>query len=129
MMMTTMLMPTMPDATVQPVGRHIANHVKCETIQITLWLLLLQMSEVTGQEPFGLYVTVVASKSFFSAFTLIACDRKGIQTIKKLVPLIPPPHTTILRPSWILSGSTRVSWHQTGKTRKVKPIWIYWSKR
>jgi len=22
-----------------------------------------------------------------------------------------------------------VSWHQKGKTRKVKPIWIYWSKR
>jgi len=22
-----------------------------------------------------------------------------------------------------------VSWHQKGKTRKIKPIWIYWSKR
>jgi len=31
---------------------------------------------------------------------------------------------------WISSGTTRVSWHQKGKTRKVKvPIWIYWSKR
>jgi len=30
---------------------------------------------------------------------------------------------------WILSGTTRVSWYQKGKTRKVKPIWIYWSKR
>jgi len=30
---------------------------------------------------------------------------------------------------WILSGTTRVSQHQKGKTRKVKPIWIYWSKR
>jgi len=40
-----------------------------------------------------------------------------------------PPHTAILRPSWILSRITRVSWHQKGKTRKVKPIWIYWSKR
>jgi len=38
-------------------------------------------------------------------------------------------HTTVLRPSWILSGTTRVSRHQKGKTRKVKPIWIYWSKR
>jgi len=38
-------------------------------------------------------------------------------------------HTTILQPSWILSGTTRVSGHQKGKTRKVKPIWIYWSKR
>jgi len=37
--------------------------------------------------------------------------------------------TTVLRPSWILSGTTQVSWHQKGKTRKVKPIWIYWSKR
>jgi len=25
-------------------------------------------------------------------------------------------HTTVLRPSWILSGTTRVSWHQKGKT-------------
>jgi len=25
-------------------------------------------------------------------------------------------HTTILRPSWILSGTTRVRWHQKGKT-------------
>jgi len=38
-------------------------------------------------------------------------------------------HTNVLWPSWILSGTTQVSWHQKGKTRKVKPIWIYWSKR
>jgi len=36
----------------------------------------------------------------------------------------PHTHTTVLQPSWILSGTTWVSWHQ-----KVKPIWIYWSKR
>jgi len=30
---------------------------------------------------------------------------------------------------WILSGTTRVSQYQKGTTRKVKPIWIYWSKR
>jgi len=36
-------------------------------------------------------------------------------------------HTTVLQPSWILSGTTRVSRHQKGKTRKVKPIWIEWS--
>jgi len=28
-----------------------------------------------------------------------------------------------------LSGTTWMSRHQKGKTRKVKPIWIYWSKR
>jgi len=33
-------------------------------------------------------------------------------------------HITALRPSWIMSGTTRVSRHQKGK-----PIWIYWSKR
>jgi len=38
-------------------------------------------------------------------------------------------HTTILQPSWILSGTTLVRRHQKGKTRKVKPIWIYWGKR
>jgi len=32
---------------------------------------------------------------------------------------------------WTLSGTIRVSryWYQNGKTSKVKPIWIYWSKR
>jgi len=30
---------------------------------------------------------------------------------------------------WILSGTARVSWYQKDKTRKVKLIWIYWSKR
>jgi len=35
----------------------------------------------------------------------------------------------ILQPSWILSGTTWVSRHQKGKIRKVKPIWIYCSKR
>jgi len=28
-----------------------------------------------------------------------------------------------------LSGTTRVSQYQKDQTRKVKPIWIYWSKR
>ena len=32
--------------------------------------------------------------------------------------------TTILRPR-----TTRISQYQKGDTRKVKPIWIYWSKR
>ena len=36
---------------------------------------------------------------------------------------------TVLWPSWILSGTTWVSWQQKGKYRKVKLIWIYWSKR
>ena len=30
---------------------------------------------------------------------------------------------------WTLFGTTRVSWYQKGKTSKLKPIWIYWSKR
>jgi len=30
---------------------------------------------------------------------------------------------------WILSGTTRVSQYRKVKTRKVKPIRIYWSKR
>jgi len=38
-------------------------------------------------------------------------------------------HTTIWWPFSILSGTTRVCRHQKGKTRKVKPVWIYWSKR
>ena len=39
-------------------------------------------------------------------------------------------HThTILRPSWIFSRSIRISQYQKGKTRKVKPISTYWSKR
>jgi len=38
-------------------------------------------------------------------------------------------HTTVLLLLWNLSGTTRVSRYQKGKTRKVKPIWIYLSKR
>ena len=38
-------------------------------------------------------------------------------------------HTTVLLLFWNLSGTTRVSRYQKGKTRKVQPIWIYWSKR
>jgi len=30
---------------------------------------------------------------------------------------------------WTLSSTTRVSRYQKDKTRKVKSIWIYWSKR
>jgi len=30
---------------------------------------------------------------------------------------------------WTSSGTTQVSWYQKGKTRKVQPIWIYWSNR
>jgi len=30
---------------------------------------------------------------------------------------------------WTLSENTRVSRYQKGKTRKIKAIWIYWSKR
>jgi len=41
-----------------------------------------------------------------------------------------PVHThTVLLPSCILSGTTQVSQHQKGKTRKVKPIWVHWSTR
>jgi len=29
-------------------------------------------------------------------------------------------HTTVLRPSWTLSGTIQVSWHQKGKIRKGK---------
>ena len=34
-------------------------------------------------------------------------------------------HTTVLWPPWILSGTTCMSRYQKGKTRKVKPFWIY----
>jgi len=36
---------------------------------------------------------------------------------------------TVLQPSWILSGTSWLSRHQKGTTRKVKPVWIYWNKR
>jgi len=38
-------------------------------------------------------------------------------------------YTIVLQLFWILSGTTWVSRYQKGKTRKAKPIWIYWSKR
>ena len=30
---------------------------------------------------------------------------------------------------WTFSGTTLVNWYQKCKTSKVKPIWIYWSKK
>ena len=38
-------------------------------------------------------------------------------------------HTIVLLLFWNISGTTWVSRYQKGKTRKGKPIWIYWSKR
>ena len=38
-------------------------------------------------------------------------------------------HTTILLLFWNLSRTTRVSRYQKGKPGRLKPIWIYWSKR
>jgi len=38
-------------------------------------------------------------------------------------------HTTVLLLVWNMSGSTRVSRYQKVKPRRLKPIWIYWSKR
>jgi len=57
---------------------------------------------------------------------IIACD---IPTSPKElhVPASTHTHTIVLWLFWILS-ETQVSWYQKGKTRKVKPIWIYWSK-
>jgi len=37
-------------------------------------------------------------------------------------------HTVVLQLIWIWSGTTQVSRYQKGKTRKVKPIWIYWAR-
>jgi len=36
--------------------------------------------------------------------------------------------TTVLCPPLDCAGTTRVSWYQKGKTKKVKPIWIYSNK-
>jgi len=38
-------------------------------------------------------------------------------------------HDYYFTAAWTVSGSTRLSRYQKGKTRKVKPVWIYWSKR
>jgi len=56
------------------------------------------------------------------------CDLGGHVTARQWPHTHTHTHTTILRPCWILSRTTTVSQHQKGKTRKVKPIWIYWSK-
>jgi len=51
-----------------------------------------------------------------------------VSSNRQVCNLITHTQTTVLRPSWILSGTTQVSRHQKGKNRNVKPIWIYWSK-
>jgi len=38
-------------------------------------------------------------------------------------------HTTVLLLFWNMSGTTRVSRYQKSKPGRLKPIWIYWSKR
>jgi len=38
-------------------------------------------------------------------------------------------HTTILLLFWNMSGTTRVSRYQKVRPGRLKPIWIYWSKR
>jgi len=38
-------------------------------------------------------------------------------------------HTTVILLFWNLSGTTWVSRYQKGKPGRVKPMWIYWSKR
>jgi len=66
------------------------------------------------------YALANDNKQFvFSAWTLLVGQQEGHTHT----------HTTILRPSWILSRTTQVRQHQKGKIRKVKPIWIYRSNR
>jgi len=38
-------------------------------------------------------------------------------------------YTTVLMLFWNMSGTTHVSRYQKGKPGRLKPIWIYWSKR
>jgi len=48
------------------------------------------------------------------------------ETINTVLNYLLLTHTDIH--TWILSGTTQVSQYQKGKTRKVKPIRIYWNR-
>ena len=70
---------------------------------------------------------------YYSVIVVLYCIERwyGLLSFVILINIFCSSTTTItivLRLFWILSRTTRVSQYQKGKTRKVKPIWIYWSK-
>jgi len=72
--------------------------------------------------PDNQYHTNIPSLSFLQA----GCPScRPTNSIKALKAIITTTTTIILQLFWILSGTTQVSQYQKGKTRKVKPIWIY----
>ena len=93
-----------------------------ETNVCSCWLLICH-PQFTNVCDLCTSLIICLSFCFFSLVTFLSLHSIHIQTHTHT-------HThTILWPSCILPGTTPVSRHQKGKTRKVKPIWIYWSKR
>ena len=61
------------------------------------------------------------------AFHIRLCFHTVTSPMHSSLPCLYSTHTHTH--TWIMSGTTRLSRHQKDKTRKVKPIWIYWCKR
>ena len=84
---------------------------------------------LTREVPSTCHGTFLFSLSCPSPVPLTLCTYCKCVTFIFSVLFVTHIHTTVLQPSWIFFRTTWVSWHQKGKSRKVKPIWIYWSKR
>ena len=93
----------------------------------TWWLSCLQTSLTYWQhEPLQQTPASTGTKKLGQcSFSLHHCIISAVQSVQSL----DSTTTVVLQLFWIFSRTTWVSQYQKGKTRKVKPIWIYRSKR
>jgi len=93
--------------------------LKCHLILLSYGPCLTSVQHTT------LHTTAVQSPSHYQWYVLI-----GKHWYQLLVFTTTTTTTTILcSPLRTFSGTTRVSRYQKGKMRKIKPVWIYCSKR
>jgi len=98
--------------------------------------LILVLLAWSSEIQFSPSITSSSSLSLSSSCVYLNCAyyKHGHRCITVLIKTYKPrsttyTHTTVLWPSSIMSRTTWESWHHKSKTRKVKPIWIYWSNR
>jgi len=99
-------------------------HPKTKDIVFDVWLPTSLCYTGNGNENNG-----NGNENRINRYVTRTKHNSSLQKLCKLLHTHIHKHTTVLRPSWTLYGTTQVSWYQKGKTRKVKPTWIYWSKR
>jgi len=100
------------------------HNLSASPLWSTSWSETCHFTLLTSLHPIFIY-----SSSFHNTcphhHNLFCCSTEIMSSILILL----PPLLLLFTALWILSGTTRVSQYQKGKTMKVKPIWIYWNKR